>query len=95
AAHLRALSRQAAGLDARGQASVLRPTLDLLELALDPLPGGPGHGRAVMARATAHILGHLADPALRPEDVAAAVGLSLRQLHRIFADSDWTVERWI
>ncbi|MBN9530937.1 MAG: helix-turn-helix domain-containing protein [Alphaproteobacteria bacterium] len=95
ATHLRALSRQAAGLDVRGQSAVLRPTLDLLELALDPLPGGPGHGRAVMARATAHILRHLADPGLRPEGVAAAVGLSLRQLHRIFADSDWTVERWI
>ncbi len=95
AAHLRALSRQAAVLDARGQAAVLRPTLDLLELAVDPMPAGPGHGRAVMARATAHILGHLGDPDLRPEDVARAVGLSLRQLHRIFADGDWTVERWI
>lgn len=95
AGHLRALSRQASGLDARGQAAVLRPTLDLLELAVEPLPAGAGHARAIMARATAHILKHLADPALRPEDVAAAVGLSLRQLHRIFADGDWTIERWI
>lgn len=95
ATHLRALARRGADLDACGQAAVLRPTLDLLELAVDPRPLGPGHGRVVMARATAHILAHLADPDLRPDHVAQAVGLSLRQLHRIFADGDWTVERWI
>lgn len=95
AAHLRTLARQGAGLDARGQAAVLRPTLDLLELALDPLPAGPGHARAMMARATAYILQHLADPGLRPDGVAQAIGLSLRQLHRLFADSDCSVERWI
>jgi AraC family transcriptional activator of tynA and feaB len=38
---------------------------------------------------------HLADPALNPPTIAAAAGLSVRHLHRLFAHRGWTVGDWI
>jgi AraC-like DNA-binding protein len=42
-----------------------------------------------------HIEAHLSDPALKPATVAAALRISPRYLHRLFAAEAETVERYI
>lgn len=97
AAHLRVLARQGAGLGETHQGPVLQAGLELLAAALEAAAdrGGAGHRRAALDRICSHILAHLDDPELSPERVATALGISTRQLHRIFAESGWTVDRWI
>jgi len=97
ATHLRSLAREAAELSRGQQEPVLQATVALMAAALETLVASAGadHRRKLMARISGHILKHLADPALTPERVADALGLSLRQLHRVFGASGWTVERWI
>ena len=46
-------------------------------------------------RIRAFIDAHLADPELSPAQIAAACGISLRRLHRAFADTSWSVCGWI
>jgi AraC-like DNA-binding protein len=94
--HLRALLREARdGLATTDP--VLRATFDLLAAALRPAEVGAadGYGEAVRGRIRNDILRHLADPGLNPEMIANRMGLSLRQLHRIFAGGGVTIERWI
>lgn len=97
ATHLRSLARQGAELPAAQHDAVLQATLSLMATAFETLAvsGGADPRRNLMARISGHILKNLADPALTPERVAAALGLSRRQLHRVFGMSGWTVERWI
>jgi AraC-like DNA-binding protein len=66
--------------------------LGLLQVIL-AAPGGSTTG--YVAAAKDHIERHLGDPGLSPAQVAAAVGLSERQLGRVFAESDTTVGRHI
>ena len=47
----------------------------------------------VRAAALAHIERHVADPALTPPQIAEALGVSLRYLHRAFDDMEATVAR--
>ena len=42
-----------------------------------------------------HVMSRLADPDLGVESIAAAVALSTRRVHQLFADSDMTLMRWI
>ncbi|GAB2620489.1 hypothetical protein GCM10027168_60690 [Streptomyces capparidis] len=51
--------------------------------------------RALWLRVHAFIDQHLGDPALGPEAIAAAHGISTRHLHRLFAEHDRTVAAWI
>ncbi|HVY99983.1 MAG TPA: helix-turn-helix domain-containing protein [Dongiaceae bacterium] len=97
AAHLRSLVRQGGELPAAQHDAVLHATVELMATALDAIVASAGadHRRRLMARISGHILKNLADPALTPESVAAAAGISPRQLHRVFGASGWTVERWI
>jgi AraC-like DNA-binding protein len=97
ATHLRSLVRQGGELPAAQHGAVLHATVELMATALDAIVASAGadHRRKLMARINGHILKHLADPALTPESVAEAVGISGRQLHRVFGPSGWTVERWI
>ena len=46
-------------------------------------------------RIRAFIDAHLADPDLSPAQIASACGISLRRLHRSFADTSWSVCGWI
>ena len=46
-------------------------------------------------RIRAFIDAHLADPDLGPAEIAAGCGISIRRLHRAFADTDWSVCGWI
>ncbi|GAA4366983.1 AraC family transcriptional regulator [Paeniglutamicibacter cryotolerans] len=66
--------------------------IDLLRLVL-----GDGHGGAggYIAAAKEHIERRLSDPALDVAEISAAVGLSERQLGRVFAAAGTTVARYL
>ena len=63
------------------------------EVLAAPAPA-PGPGR-VHAAAVDYIERHLDDPGLRPPQIAAALGVSLRYLHRAFDDEEATVARYL
>jgi AraC-like DNA-binding protein len=97
ATHLRSLARQGEALPDAQREAVLRATLALAVAALDAVVAidVPDHRRRLMARITGYALKNLQDPELTPERVAAALGISLRQLHRVFGASGWTLARWL
>ncbi|MDY0871406.1 helix-turn-helix domain-containing protein [Dongia rigui] len=97
ATHLRALAREGAALPLSGTAPILRATLDLLATSLSAVEDDAdgGYHRAMRRRIQDFILQNLADPDLRPDDIARAAGISERQLHRLFQSGGHTVERWI
>lgn len=97
ATHLRALAREGCDLPPTHVAPVLRATLDLLTAAIAPQDGEAesGYHRALRLRIQDFILRHLDDPELDPDRVAVAMGISTRQLHRLFHNSGLTVDRWI
>ncbi|GGP71090.1 helix-turn-helix domain-containing protein [Saccharothrix coeruleofusca] len=72
-------------------------SLDLLaallarELAVEPEPFGRGRHRALLAQVRHHIAEHLSAPDLSPASVAAAHHLSVRHLHRLFAERGTSV----
>ena len=68
-------------------------TAILTEVLAAP-PPAPGPDR-VHAAAIDYIERHLADPGLRPPQIATALGVSLRYLHRAFDDKDVTVARYL
>jgi AraC-like DNA-binding protein len=49
----------------------------------------------LILRIDSFVRAHLADPALRPAEVAADAQISVRHLHRLFARSGITVSDWI
>ncbi|NYD38805.1 helix-turn-helix domain-containing protein [Actinomycetospora corticicola] len=51
----------------------------------------PSSAEDLRRRVDAYVTDHLADPELGPEDIARAHFLSVRALHRVFADSDLSV----
>ncbi len=53
------------------------------------------HGPAPAERIARFIEEHLADPELAPPQVAAAAGISVRHLHRLFLRKGITVTEWI
>jgi len=69
----------------------------LLRAAVDPGAASELNDMAAwrLLRAEAFIAEHLHDPALDAEQVARALGLSVRQLHRLFAHRDRSVSQWI
>ncbi|GGL61202.1 AraC family transcriptional regulator [Streptomyces fumigatiscleroticus] len=73
---------------------------DLLAALVDDLaPTGPGpepHGGHPLAAAVRrHIEAHLGDPSLSPRRIAAALGVSVRYLHRVFEAEDTTLIRYV
>jgi AraC-like DNA-binding protein len=97
ATHLRALVREGDALPAGLQPAVVRATLDLLVAAIEPEAESDegAYQRALRARIQDFVLAHLTDPALGPELVAASLGLSARQVHRLFNAGGVTLDRWI
>lgn len=78
-------------------ASVADHVGELIALAAGAVPTAPTpHGaQDLMSKIDAYIDGNLADPDLNPEKVAAAVSISTRQLHRLFAAREMTVAQTI
>ncbi|WP_265664638.1 AraC-like ligand-binding domain-containing protein [Verminephrobacter aporrectodeae] len=74
--------------------------IDLLALSLrqhpDALQSAHSAVRdAHLARIEAHVRQHLSDPALSPERIAQASGISLRYLHQLFKDTGQSVAQWV
>ncbi|MGE5147179.1 MAG: helix-turn-helix domain-containing protein [Candidatus Eiseniibacteriota bacterium] len=72
--------------------AVGRYVLDLIAVALEATPEGgaavPSRGSAaLLARLKAYVRENLADPALAPAQIAAAHGISVRHMHRLFHES--------
>jgi AraC-like DNA-binding protein len=73
--------------------------LGLVTVAATPgreAPAEPSTGdRALLGAVRTHVEEHLADPGLGPGSIAAAHFVSVRQLHRLFADQEETVARYV
>lgn len=90
----------AESLDGVAQASAGHALADLLAASLAANGGAiPELGASARAGHRASVLRYIAthyrDPTLGPSAVAAACGISVRYLHKLFADSDFTVGEWI
>ena len=80
--------------------AVLRNLCGLVALACGASDEGTEQGRdslrsAQLAAVKRHVDLHLADPALTPATAAAALGISARQLHRLFEPSGSTFARYV
>jgi AraC-like DNA-binding protein len=53
------------------------------------------HGSELSARIQSFIETHLTEPAMGPTEIASAVGISVRHLHRLFSFRGHTVGDWI
>jgi AraC-like DNA-binding protein len=76
--------------------AVGRHALDLLAMSLEATPeaGAAVFSRgsvALLTRINAYMRDNLADPALAPARIAAAHGISLRHVHRLFHESGDTI----
>lgn len=85
--------------DELGEA-VLRNLCGLVALACGTADDGPEHGQdfarsAQLAAIKRHVDLHLPDPGLTPASAAAALGISARQLHRLFEPSGSTFARYV
>jgi AraC-like DNA-binding protein len=85
--------------DELGEA-VLRNLCGLVTLACGAIGEGTEWGResprsAQLEAVKRHVDLHLADPGLTPASCAAALGISPRQLHRLFELSDITFARYV
>lgn len=105
--HLVELTRAGDELQPADSARLATITLDLLAAVLThqfedgDLQPGEGRRRALLVQIHCFIQEHLTDPELSPSMIAAAAGISVRSLHRIFHedrtlhDGDTTVTGWI
>jgi AraC-like DNA-binding protein len=85
--------------DGLGEA-VLRNLCGLVALACGASDEGTEQGRdslrsAQLAVVQRHVDLHLADPGLSPASAAAALGISVRQLHRLFEPSGSSFARYV
>lgn len=89
--------RRLPGHAAHGIAGQLFELVTLaLETDEDDLPLETGSVRAALRRkCDTYIRSRIADPSLDRETIAAAVGMSVRSLHRIFREADQTVGDFI
>lgn len=96
--HLRGLARMRENVPQAILPRLMEATLDLFATAFvaETATDGTATQRAMLARIQSYVRGRLDDPTLNPEAVANAHGISVRQLHRIFAAaSNVTLERWL
>jgi len=86
------LHRRAGGLAPAEQEAALRSTLDLLGAATG---GEPDDATSLVAEIVRHARAQLSDPLLDANRIADAIGISRRQLDRVFATTGSTITRWI
>ena len=94
------LLTNAPGMAAAAAPIVARAMIDLFHAALIETPGGAADAQHRLQayhreRIRRHARAALGDPDLNVDRIAAAVGLSPRRVHQLFADSGTTLMRWI
>jgi AraC-like DNA-binding protein len=97
---LHTLFRNAPQISSVAAPTVARSMIELLDAALlDAQAGRDGSAPRLeeyhRQRIRQHALAELRDPDLSVESIAAAVGLSVRRIHQLFADTEMTLMRWI
>lgn len=82
---------------ARLSAAALEVLATRLARELDSEDWGTPESRrhALLTTVQAFIAGHLGDPSLNPQSIAAAHHISLRSLHQLFKDHGLSVAAWI
>jgi AraC-like DNA-binding protein len=86
--------------DSSVRALMATQLIDLLAIGLQQHPDALQSSQSAvrdahLARIEAHVRQHLSDPALSPERIAHASGISLRYLHQLFKDTGQSVSQWI
>ena len=95
-AHLAAAGRNMAALDARTAGAFLDNLVNLIALMLAPAEAPAGALRRARGDAlAAHVARNIANPALSPRHAADALGLSLRLVHRLFAERGTSFGRFL
>lgn len=97
---LRLLPARLPAMSTDERAQIGRQLVDLLVMAVASderalTSGGSAVRAAHLARVETYIRAHLAARDLKPEDIAAASGISLRYLHGLFSDADESLSGWI
>lgn len=97
---LRTLFANAPGIAAEAAPSVARSMVELLNAALVESLGGPATPAQRLdsqhrQRIRQYVLTRLTDPELSVDSIAAAVALSTRRIHQLFAASEMTLMRWV
>jgi len=95
-AHLFAAGRNLAALDARTAGAFLDNLVNLLALMLAPA-AAPADAlrRARRDALAAYVARNVSNPALAPQHAADALGISLRLVHRLFAERSTTFGRFL
>ena len=92
------LAARTDALDAPVQARLAEQALDLIALALNAGDGTPmlsSPRASALLRLKAVIDARLSDPTLKPADVAAAAGISVRYANDLLSEEGSSVERYI
>ncbi len=95
-AHFAAAGRNLAALDARMAGAFLDNLVNLIALMLAPAAAPAEALRRARGDAlAAHVARSIANPELSPRDAADALGLSLRLVHRLFAERGTSFGRFL
>lgn len=79
-----------------GHDALLAAAVDMLTVCIDSgLQAASSYGEVLARRIEDYVRANLGDPELRVVDIAAAHGLSARQLHRLFLERGCTVGEFI
>jgi AraC family transcriptional activator of tynA and feaB len=91
------LYRETDGLSHEEAAAMLEAYFGVLSgcLGVPRTDTGAGNSDRILACIETFIEGHLAESTLGPVEVAAAVGISVRHAHRLFAKKACTIGDWI
>ncbi|HKX44295.1 MAG TPA: helix-turn-helix domain-containing protein [Burkholderiaceae bacterium] len=95
--HFRALMQRMGDVPVAGRQPMLEITLDLLTVCLSGQPDlpPPRLRRVLLEQVLRHIETHLADPSLGVSSLARAFGMTERNVHKLFEDTEATVSAHI
>jgi len=94
-AQLDALGETAGTLTSKAAKRARNSTLHLIRGILDAELSSEGRSSHTRNRAERYIDRHLRDPSLDPNSIAKGLGVSLRTLHRTFAETDESVMAYV
>ena len=100
-AHLRRLARMAGelatdpGAAALGTATTELVRALLASAAQDERFSRPALADTLLTRVMAYVRAHMSDPSLSPQSIARAHSISVRQLYKVCAAAELSLEQWI